>query len=228
MKKHIVLSVILAGILLMSACGTQKKMEPVLCGHEAYADLIARLEAGDYDGARSLINTIEGKSFSAETESVETPQTESAAPEETEAAPTQPAAVIPQDCETVKLTKYNVRDYFEFKETYFISERSGCMQYIALKDAHQNRLISAEGVKLEVSYLLCEAHGETDLKAEVFRPEYFEITSREKEFRTVKLDSDGIGWINQMIYFSKLGYFPNFAMDVELISASGELILSAQ
>lgn len=224
MKKIISVCLILAVLFSLCACASEQKPAEVPCGHEAYSDLIARLEAKDFDGARSIIDILEGRETPVETVPTETEIPEIPVQAETMQPTEQPDSAVTVDMEIVELTKYNVNDYFEFRETYYISAQSQCIQYITLKDEYKDRLIALEDVKIEVSYLLCEAHGEADLKAEEFRPEYFEITSQEQEVRTLKPDSDGIGWINRMIYF-KNGYFPEFAMDVEIMSGSGKLVL---
>lgn len=224
MKKRLSICMVIVLLCALCACSAAKQPEETSCGHEAYADLIARLEAKDFDGARSIIAVLEGREAPVATEPEEVPAVGTVVPMESVPPVTQSPSVIAGDFEVVELTKYNVKDYFEFRETYYISAQSQCQQYIALKEEYKKRLISLEDVKLDVSYLLCEAHGEADLKAEQFKPEYFDITSQETEVRTVKPDGDGIFWINQMLYFKK-GYFPDFAMDVEITSGSGKLIL---
>ena len=224
MKKKLSISLVIVLLCTLCACGTAKQPEPTVCGHEAYLDLIARLEAKDFDGARSIIDILEGRGIPAATESETAPEVVIIEPVEPVPPATEPQSVVAGDYEVVELTRYNVKDYFEFRETYYISARSQCQQYITLKEEFRNRLVALEDVKLDVAYLLCEAHGEADLKAEQFHPEYFEITSQETEVRTVKPDKDGIAWINQMLYF-KNGYFPDFAMDVEITYGSGRIIL---
>lgn len=224
MKKKLSICLLIALLCTLCACGTAKQPETTACGHEAYADLIARLEAKDFDGARSIIDILENREIPAATEPEKTPGKIAVVPTEPVPPVTDTPYVVTGDFEVVELTKYNVNDYFEFRETYYISARSQCQQYITLKEEYRNRIIALEDVKLDVAYLLCEAHGEADLKAEQFQPEYFEITSQETEVRTLKPDSDGIAWINQMLYF-KNGCFPDFAMDVEITYASGKIIL---
>ena len=224
MKKRLSICLVIALLCNLCACGTANQPEEASCGHEDYSDLIARLEARDFDGARSIIDILEGRETPAATGSEEVPEVVTIVPMELVPPVTQSPSVVAGDFEVVELTKYNARDYFEFRETYYISDRSQCQQYITLKDAYKNRLIALEEVKLDVAYLLCEAYGEADLTAEQFHPEYFEIISQETEVRTLKPDSDGIFWINQMLYFKK-DHFPDFVMDVEITSGSGKLIL---
>lgn len=224
MKKRLSICLVITLLCTLCACGTAKQPEEPSCGHEPYSDLIARLEAKDFDGARSIIDILEGRETPVATEPEAAPEIITIVPMESVPPVTQSPSVDAGNCEVVELTKYNVKEYFEFRETYYISAQSQCQQYIALKEEYQNRLIALEDVKLDVAYLLCEAHGEADLASEQFRSEYFEITSQETEVRTLKPDSDGIFWINQMLYFKK-GYFPDFAMDVEITSGSGKLIL---
>lgn len=225
MKKKLSICVIVAVMLLLCACGQAQQPEANSCGHEAYSDLIARLEAKDYDAARSIIDILEGQENSAETAS---PETQLPVQAETAQPPAQTDSVITADMEIVELTEYNVRDYFTFEEQFFISDKSGCMQYITLKEEYRDRLVAVEEAKVEVSYLLCEAHGKINLEAETFRSEYFDVISRERTSKILELDSNGMGWISQMLYFSRRGYFPDFAMDVEIKSGSGKLILTAE
>ena len=228
MKKKLTVCLLAALMLLLCACGQATQPETVSCGHEAYSDLIARLEAGDYNGARSLIDTMEGRQIPAETVPATLPQTAPAVQTEATLPPAVTDSGVTADVEIVELTIYNMRDYFTFEEEYYISEASGCTQYITLKEEYRNRLLSVENVKLEVTYLLCNAFGKIDLEEEEFQSEYFDVISREKETKTLELDSNGMGWISRMLYFSRKGYFPDFAMDVEIESASGKLVLSAQ
>lgn len=224
MKKRLSICLVIVLLCTLCACGASKQPEETSCGHEAYSDLIARLEAKDFDGARSIIDILESRDIPAATEPEKAPDVITIVPIESAPPVTQPPSVVAGDFEVVELTKYNARDYFEFRETYYIADRSQCQQYITLKEEYKNRLIALENVTLDAAYLLCEAYGEADLKAEQFRPEYFEITSQETEVKTLKPDSDGIFWINQMLYFKK-DHFPDFAMDVEITSGSGKLIL---
>ena len=216
---------IAAVMLLLCGCHQAQQPQADFCGHEAYSDLIARLEAKDYEAARSIIDILEGRELAAETAS---PETQLPVQAETVQTPAVPDSVITADMEIVELTEYTVRDYFTFEEQFFISDKSGCMQYITLKEEYRDRLIAVEEAKVEVNYLLCEAHGKINLKAETFRSEYFDVTSRERVSKTLELDSNGMGWISQMLYFSRRGYFPDFAMDVEIRSGSGKLILAAE
>ncbi len=225
MKKKLSVCLIAAVMLLLCGCHQAQQPEADSCGHEAYSDLIARLEAKDYDGARSVIDILEGRETPAETAS---PETQLPAQAETDQPPVQTDPVITADMEIVELTKYNVRDYFTFEEQYYISDKSGCTQYITLKEEYRDRLVAVEEAKVEVTYLLCEAHGKINLEAETFRSEYFDVISRERASKTLELDSNGMGWISQMLYFSRRGYFPDFAMDVEIKSGSGKLILAAE
>lgn len=223
MKKRLFVGLLMVLLCALSACGAQKQPEEISCGHEAYKDLIALLERKDFDGARTLIDILEGREMLMATESEMQPEPVDVVREGTVAA-AEPETVISGDFDVVELTKYNVKDYFEFKEIYYISARSQCQQYIALKEEYKDRLITMEDVKLEVSYLLCEAYGEADLQAERFKSEYYDILSQDAEVRTLKPDSDGIFWINHMLYFQK-GCFTDFAMDVEIRSGSGRLFL---
>ena len=80
------------------------------------------------------------------------------APAETRASeiPTQvatmPSATEPDSVtgnfEIVELTSYNVRDYFAFEETFYIADKSGCTQYVTLKEEYRDRLIAAENINL--------------------------------------------------------------------------------
>lgn len=223
MKKILTLCMAAALIFTLCACGAQQNTEAE-CGHEAYSDLFARLEAGDYDGARSLIDAMEGH-----------PKTETVPPAQVQPDPVQtqtvPAAQetqtqMMQEGETVELTKYNARDYFELVEDYYFGEQTRCIQYIALKEEYKNRLMHMENVRVEVSCLVSDAYGKVDLAAEAFRSEYFDITSKDRQNITVEIDSDGTGRISHISYSAKKGCFPDFLMDVEIESGSGKLLLS--
>lgn len=225
MKKILTICMCAVLVAVLCACGAQAEPEAAV---SPYSDLIARLEAGDYDGARSLIDRMENREVVAETVSPETQSSEVPEQEVVTEPPVVTEPVVMQDCEIVELTQYNIRDYFTFQEQYYIADKSGCSQYITLLEEYRDRLIAVEDAEIEVSYLLCEAHGKIDLDAEQFRSEYFDILSRERETKTIALNRDGMGWISQMLYYSKKGYFPEFAMDVELLSGSGKLYLTRQ
>ena len=214
MKRMRVFCLMLALLMLLCACGAGTKPEETQSPYDA---LISRLEAGDYDGARAMIDAMEGQIAPAETEAPETqmpaPQTES---------------VVYADIEIVELDQYNARDYFEFREEFQIGEQSWCTQYVALKEEYRDRLLSVEDVLLQMSCLRCEAYGTIDLEEEEFRPEYYEPTSREKEIRVLELENTGSGWLTGMTVFSDRGYFPDYAMDVEIISGSGKLVFSVE
>ena len=217
MKRIMTVCVVLAMVFGMCACSAQSAPEPTV---SAYADVIARLEDGDFDGARSLIDAMEGGEVPLETVSGASQLPEMTLPSG------QPEPVDTTHCETVELAQYNVREYFTFEERFYIGKESGCTQYIILKEEYRDRLAAMENVKLEVSYLLCEAHGTIDQKAEQFRSEYYEPISR-KEL-TVELDSNGMGIISNMSYNTRKGYFPDYAMDMEITSGSGKLFLRMQ
>ena len=226
MKKSLTICMIAAMLLLLCACGAGTEPKAT---QSPYADVIARLEAGDYDGARSLIDIMEGKQDSTETEAQETVALETAPPEtqlpvQMETIQTEPVAAA--DRKIVELTKETVREYFEFKEELHFGTQSGCTQYITLKEAYSDQLLAMENVKVEVSYLWSNAYGKIDLEEEEFRAEYYDILSREKEVRTLEPDSNGMAWISEMLSFSKKGYFPNYAMDVTIESGSGKLIFA--
>ena len=214
MKRMRVFCLLTALLMLLCACGAGAAPEET---QSPYAGLIDRPEAGDYDGARAMINAMEGQTVPAETEAPET---------QTPAAQTE--SVIYADIEIVELNQYNARDYFEFQEEFQIGEQSWCTQYITLKEEYRDRLISQEDVLLEVSCLRCEAHGSIDLEEEEFSPEYYVPISREKEARILELDHTGSGWLTGMTVYSNRGYFPDYAMDVEITSGSGKLIFSAE
>ena len=77
----------------------------------------------------------------------------------------------------------------------------------------------------------CELYaiaGRSREKAEQFRSEYFDIVSQERETKTLPMGEDNLVWISRMLYFNRKGYFPDYAMDVEIRSGSGKLILAAE
>ena len=214
MKKMMCLCLALVLLCSLWGCSQAQQPETASCGHEAYADLIARLEAKDYAGAHGLINDMAGGSAAAETVSVES-------------SAKQPEDTVTVDIEVVELTRDNVREYFEFTEEFQIGEQSWCIQYIQLKEEYSRRLISVEDVFLQVSYLRCEAYGSIDLEEEEFRPEYYDPVFRDKEFRVLELESTGSAWLTGMTVFSDRGCFPDYAMDVKIESGSGTLVFSA-
>lgn len=213
MKKRICICLVIGLLCSLWGCSRAQQPEEVSCGHEPYSQLISRLEAGDYAGARSLIDAMEGTA-----EPVQSAQTHQPVPEEP----------IAMDFEMIELTEYNVKDYFEFTEEFQIGEQSWCTQYVRLKEEYRSRLISVEDVFLQVSCLRCEAYGSIDLEEEEFRPEYYDPLSRDKEFRVLELEDTGDAWITGMTVFADRGYFPDYTMDVEIESGSGKLILSAK
>ena len=214
MKRMRIFCLTAALLMLLCACGAGTQSEETQSPYDA---LISRLEAGDYDGARAMIDAMEGQTAPAETEAPETHMPAA-----------QPESVIYADIEIVELNQYNARDYFEFREEFLIGQQSHCTQYIALKEEYRDRLLSVEDVLLQVSCLRCEAYGTIDLEEEEFRPEYYEPTSREKEVRVLELENTGSGWLTGMTVFSDRGYFPDYAMDVEIISGSGKLVFSVE
>lgn len=221
MKKIWTVFVILMA-LLICGCSAQSEPEPP---KTIYDDVVARLEAGDYDGARFLIDVLEAREAS-ETAPAETWESEMPVQAETTSPAAEPDSVVAGNFEIVELTEYNARDYLTFEETFYIADKSGCSQYVTLKKEYRDRLISVENVNLQVTFLHCQAYGQVDLQAGEFLPEYYDSIS-EKQM-DLELDRDGTGWISRMLYYSKKGYFPDYAMDVVIKSASGRLILSAE
>lgn len=213
MKKKMTLCLLTAMLLGLCGCGQAPQPEEATCGHEAYSDLIARLETKDYDGARALIDAMEGSTEPAP--SAEIPQAVS-------------GESVTADVEMVELTQQNVKDYFEFVEEIQIGEPSFCTQYVTLKEEYRDRLLSVENVLVNISCLRCEAYGSINLEEEEFRPEYYEPLSREKEYRVLELDNTGSGWITSMTVFSDRGCFPDYAMDVTIETGSGTLVFLAQ
>ena len=74
MKKKLSVCMVFLLLCALCACGTAKQPEAAACGHEAYSDLIARLEAKDFDGARSIIDILEGREIPVATEAEEEPE----------------------------------------------------------------------------------------------------------------------------------------------------------
>lgn len=214
MKKIRVACLMLTLLMLLCACSTGTQPEET---RAPYAGVIDRLEAGDYDGAREMIDAMEGQTVPAEADAPET-----------QMPAAQAESVIYADIEVVELDRYNVGEYFEFQEEFQIGEQSWCTQYIRLKEEYRDRLLSVEDVLLQVSCLRCEAYGSIDLEEEEFRPEYYEPTSREKEIRVLELENTGSGWLTGMTVYSDRGYFPDYAMDVEILSGSGKLVFSVE
>lgn len=222
MKKIWIISAVLMVLLICGCAAKSEPQEP----KTIYDDVVARLEAGDYDGARYLIDILEAGESSVQTVPAETQATEMPMQAEATSPMREPESAVAGNFEIVELTNYNARDYFTFEETFYIADKSGCSQYVTLKEEYRDRLISAENVNLQITYLLCQAHGQVNLQAGEFLPEYYDSIS-EKQM-DLKLDDSGTGWISRMLYYSKKGYFPDYAMDVVIESGSGKLILSAK
>ena len=219
MKKVLRFCLAIVVLCSFSACGQAEKQG------NAYDDVIARLEAGDYDGARLLIDIMEVSTATEHVKPTEA-ETESVMQTETVITATEPEKVIPSEYERIELNQYNVRDYFALGEQYFIAEVSRYFQYITLKEEYRNRLISAENVSIELTYLLTDAYGTINQKAEWFDVEYFDIVSKNKEQKTVDVDGQSRYGIFQAEYSPRHGCFQNFPMDTEIVSGSGTLILS--
>ena len=231
MKKIMTVCFAVIMLLQLCACGSQAEPEET---ESPYADVIARLEAGDYDGARSLIDIMEGVGQTEETALPQTqPTAESTLPVSTEAVQSQPVETDPQPAtvrneEIVELAEYNVKDYFELSTTYYVGEDSGCSQTVELREEYKDRLLRLENVTVTVSYLEADAFGTVDVSGKEFREEYFDIISAEKQKMTVEIDEDGLGWISRIPYSRKKGCFPGYAADMAIETGSGKLIFRAE
>lgn len=214
MKKSVTLCVVVLMLLVLCACGPRTEPETA---QSPYDGLIARLEAGDYAGARAMIDAMEAGSQETETAAEEAVQSSRTA--------TYPDSVIQTDMEIVEL-EHNFWEYFEFVEEFHIAEQSSCSQYITLKAEYRDRLLSLEGARLEVTFQLANAYGSIDLEEGEFQSELYEPISTKTEF--LELDNTGTAWLNGWIPYSSRGYFPEYAMDVEILSGSGKMILTAQ
>ena len=231
MKK--IMSLCFAVVMLVQLCACSAQAEPEET-KSPYSDVIARLEAGDYDGARSLIDMMED---AGQTEETVLPQTQPAAeatqPDGTEPVQYHPAETEPQPAavhneEIVELAEYNVKDYFELSTTYYVGEDSGCSQTVELKEEYKDRLLRLENVTVTISYLEADAFGTVDVSENEFQEEYFDILSTEKQRMTVEIDEDGLGWITRIPYSRKKGCFPGYAADMGMETGSGKLILTAE
>lgn len=225
MKKILFLCLALGILCCFSACKSAQEATEIQSDYGSYADLIAQLEAGEYDEIRRMIDEMEGiipVQTSQPTEEQNTPavQTEAAIPV------TEPEVILPEDYEIVELNRYIINDYFKLEEQYYIAELSRYVQYLTLKEEYRNRLIAAENVKLELTYLLTDAYGTIDQKAERFDVEYFDITSGTAQQKTVAVQDSGKQTLFQAEYSAKRGCFRDFPMDTEIVSGSGTLIFS--
>lgn len=147
MKKLLALLFVLALCLAFSGCNASEEA-PYSCGHEQYLPLIALLENGEYNGAKTWINDTYGL-------------TETEAPH-AEAMPTVPEETVatePKRTGTVEieLTPENFGEYFEiyhdcfFQENAFGDISAGMMPWgIRLKDAFQPYLKKADGIAAEI------------------------------------------------------------------------------
>lgn len=221
MKKTISLLCCLMLVMSLSGCGEKTEAPVVQPPQQKYPQIVERLDAGDYDGARALIDAMEGISA---TEPVSETQP---APTETQAPPAQiqPQTLSPEEGSVIQLTKENAKDYFEATVNFFNGDEKSFHQAIALKPEYQSRVIRLEEVTLEVSYLLCNAHGSVDDRNGEFTAEGFEVTSDEKQTMKVTIDNSNTGYLSNGTYVKNKGYFPNFAIETEILSGTGRLIL---
>lgn len=224
MKKFVLLCLIQSMLFCLSACSVAQPAQSG-CGHEAYLDLIGYLEAGNYDEARLWIDAMEGTAVQPTEPNTAQPQlpASQAMPMPAETAP---QMQIAEDAQVVELNQYNARDYFEFEDEYILGEQSSCIQHVVLKEEYRDRLLYAEDVHVEVTYLVTNAYGEIDMKAERFRSEYYDIVSGERKTETLELDRNHTARITNVVYSPRKGCFENFVTDVEIKSGSGRLFFA--
>lgn len=225
MKNALCFCLVFAVVCSFCGCGNEQKTEEIQTSYGIYSDLIDRLEAGEYEAARRMIYEMEGiipTEAILPTKEQDPPAAQTEAPKpvfETE-------NTLPAEYETVELNRYNVNDYFELREQYFVAELSRYVQYITLKEEYRDRLVSAENVKLELTYLVTDAYGSIDQKAERFDVDYFDITSGTAEQKIISVQDCSRETVFQSEYSAKRGCFRDFPMDTEIVFASGSLIFS--
>lgn len=214
-------SVVFAALLLLSlcACGSREAAVPTQSMQAEYQQIMDKLEAADYDGARALIDTMEGTT--AATQSAE----ETSAPTQSVSQPVQSASQS-QTGITVILTEENAEEYFEIHTQYIFASVPSFYQAVFLKEEYAQRMLSTQDVSLEVSYLLSNAHGTVDGEAQDFFAERYEVLDDQPRTAQIEILGAGAASLTQGEYNKKRGYFPDFAVDIEFTGASGTLILS--
>ena len=219
MKKNSMVCLMVVLVMLLCACGGKEAAEVTHPTEGKYQMLIDKLEAGEYDAARAMIDAMEGNS--PKEPPVET------APVQTEppSVQAQPQAVQNQEGTVIELTKENAKDYFEATVNFFNGDEKSFHQAIALKEEYRFREIRLEDVTLEVSYLMCNAYGSVNNQNGEFYADSFEILSSEKQTVKVPIDNSKTGYLSNGTYVKGKGYFPNYVIEPEIVSGSGRLIL---
>jgi len=221
MKKNRMVCLLLALMMLLYACGSRKSAEGTRPTEGKYQDLIKKLDAGDYDGARALIDEMEGIPSGESA-----PQTQPTETEGVEQPPqVQPQTAPPSEGTVIQLTAENAWEYFEVTVNFFNGDEKSFHQAIALKPEYRSRVVRLEDVALEVTYLLSNAYGSVDDRNGEFSAERFEVISDEMTME-VTIDNSNTGYLSNGTYVTKKGYFPNFAIETQIVSGSGRLILT--
>ena len=220
MKKNRMVCLMIALVMLLCACGNSEGTEVTQPTQGKYQPLIDRLEAGDYDAARAMIDAMDGKKeelLPTETEGAE------ALPAET-VRQTEAAVISVPDGNRVELTKENVKEYFEVTENFFRGPKPGFEVGLALKEEYAGKLAAVEDAAVKVSFLTAEAHGTVDASGE-FQGAGYVITG-EGNPTWVEISDGGLGSLANGSYAEKKGYFPEYPVDVVLTDGRGVLIFT--
>lgn len=181
MKKAISLFLVAVLCFLCVGCNATEQSKDIY-DYEQYDDLIALLENGDYEGAKTWISDCYG---SAVTEAIDV--IDYSVSEETFAAtvPVETNASTTGEPETIEieLTPENFLDYFEciltecrFRENAFGEvEMVICDQIITLKEEYESRVAYGNGIAAELSWHSIYAYGDIDYENKKFIPNGKEV-----------------------------------------------------
>lgn len=218
-----IISLTCSAVLMLSlfGCGAQRETPETQPVAGKFQQIIEKLDAGDYDGARALIDEMEGIPSGESA-----PQTQPTETEGEEQPPqVQPQTAPPSEGTVIQLTAENAWEYFEATVNFFNGDEKSFHQAIALKPEYRSRVVRLEDVALEVTYLLSNAYGSVDERNGEFSAERFEVISDEMTME-VTIDNSNTGYLSNGTYVAKKGYFPNFAIETQIVSGSGRLILT--
>lgn len=217
MKKHVTLLCTVLMSLFLAACASESESQTVSCGHEQYVHLIQCLEASDFDGARRIIDSMEGDVSSA---------TQSTEAQEVPCVVTQPFLQTEElDGQLIELDIRNFMDYFEIREDLIFENPVHCYQNIQLREEYKDRLSDIQNVSVEISFFDARAYGELDYEDQLFFPEYYDMVTGELALRRVEISGNGEGFLTLASYTK--GCFHDYMMDIAITDVSGTLVLKA-
>ena len=226
MKKALAVVLVIVLCLSCTGCGTAEKT-PLPCGHEQYLSLIALLENGEYEGAKTWINDTYGLVETEESDAY----ANASVPEET-------AITEPKRTGTVEieLTPANFLDFFEYAVDYEFKENAfgevesvNAWQFVRLKEEYVPNLIRGDGVVVEIAYHYASAYGIIDYENKTFIPNGEVNPTGEEEITKVIEPIDYLGY--PLCYSMGLaaprgneGF--RFAYIDEVLRTQGTLVLS--